>query len=102
MLEPFILSEAPQPFAMTYSPNHDLLLDQIANTLKQRGLHSAALTLLEAGQPLTFIGSQLLWLAQPALALLWPGTQVRHVARLMEDPAAVNRLMDRLAKDEIG
>jgi hypothetical protein len=86
---------------MTYSPNRDPLLDQIANSLKQRGLHAAALTLLEAGQPLAFIGSQLLWLAQPALALLWPGAQVRQLARLMEDPAAVNGLMARLAADEV-
>ncbi len=86
---------------MTYSPNGDPFLDQIASTLKQRGLHTAALTLLEAGQPLAFIGSQLLWLAQPALALLWPTAQVQHFARLMEDPSAVNSLMDRLAADEV-
>ena len=86
---------------MTYSPNRDPLLDQIATFLKQRGLHAAALTLLEAGQPLTFIGSQLLWLAQPALALLWPGIQVQRYARLMEDPTAVNGLMERLARDEV-
>jgi hypothetical protein len=57
--------------------------------------------LLEAGQPLTFVGSQLLWLAQPALALLWPRSQVHRFARLMEDPAAVNSLMERLAADEV-
>ncbi len=92
--------EAPRPFAMSYSPDHDLLLDQIAASLKQRGLHSAALTLLEAGQPLTFIGSQLLWLAQPALALLWPGAPVQPLARLLESPTAVNSLMVRLAQHE--
>lgn len=86
---------------MTYSPKHDPFLDQIANSLKKRGLHAVALTMLEAGQPLTFIGSQLLWLAQPALGLLWPGTQVHRLAQLMEDPAAVNGLMQRLAEDEV-
>ena len=85
---------------MTHSPNRDPLLDKIATTLKQRGLHTAALTLLEAGQPLAFIGSQLLWLAQPALTLLWPSSQVRQLAQLMEDPAAVRALMLRLAADE--
>jgi hypothetical protein len=95
------LLEAPQSFVMAYSPSCDPLLDQIANSLKQRGLHAAALTLLEAGQPLTFVGSQLLWLAQPALALLWPRSQVHRFARLMEDPAAVNSLMERLAADEV-
>lgn len=86
---------------MAYSPNSDPLLDQIATFLKQRGLHALALTLLEVGQPLTFIGSQLLWLAQPALALLWPSVQVRRMAQLMEDPAAVTSLMERLAADEV-
>lgn len=85
---------------MTQSPNRDPFLEQIATTLKQRGLHSAALTLLEVGQPLAFIGSQLLWLAQPALALLWPSVPVRQFARLMENPTSVNDLMDRLAADE--
>lgn len=93
--------EAPQPFAMAYTPNSDPLLDHIATSLKQRGLNGAALTLLEAGRPLTFIGSQLLWLAQPALALLSPGTPVQRFAQLMEDPAAVNSLMERLAADEV-
>jgi hypothetical protein len=100
MSEPFILLEAPRPFAMTYSPNRDPFLEQIATTLKQRGLHSVALTLLEGGQPLAFVGSQLLWLAQPALALLWPAAPVRQFAQLMEDPATVSELMARLAADE--
>lgn len=85
---------------MTLSPNRDPLLDQIANSLKQRGLHAVALTMLEAGRPLTFVGSQLLWLAQPALALLWPSIPVSRYARLMENPATVSALMDRLATDE--
>jgi hypothetical protein len=85
---------------MTQLPNNDLLLDQIATLLKQRGLHTAALTLLEAGQPLAFVGSQLLWLAQPALALFWPSSQVRQLAQFMEDPSAVSALMQHLAADE--
>ena len=85
---------------MTYSSNRDPLLDQIAAFLKQRGLHWAALTVLEAGQPLAFIGSQLLWFAQPAAALFGPTIRLRQLAELLEDPLAVQGLMDRLAKDE--
>lgn len=85
---------------MTYSPNRDPLLDQIATSLKARGLDTAALTFLEVGQPLAFIGGQLLWLAQPALGLLWPKVEVRQLAQLLEDPAAVRRLMAALAVDE--
>lgn len=86
---------------MTHSPNRDPFLDQIATTLKERGLHSVALTFLEIGQPLTFIGGQLLWLAQPALGLLWPKAQVRQLAQLLEDPVAVRGLMDALAVEEV-
>ncbi|VAW30207.1 hypothetical protein MNBD_CHLOROFLEXI01-1911 [hydrothermal vent metagenome] len=86
---------------MTHLPNNDLLLDQIVTSLKQRGLHTVALTLLEAGQPLAFIGSQLLWLAQPALALFWPSSQVGQLAQLMEDPTAVSALRQHLAADEV-
>jgi len=85
---------------MTYSADNDPILNQISTALKQRGLQAAALTLLEAGRPLTFIGSQMLWLAQPALSLLWPSVQVRQLAQFMEDSAALNALMARLAADE--
>lgn len=85
---------------MTQTPNRDPLLDQIATALKQRGLTGAALALLEVGQPLAFIGGQFLWLAQPALAAVWPAAQVRQMAHLLEDPAAVRRLIDRLSTDE--
>lgn len=85
---------------MIHAPKHDPLLDKIATSLKQRGLHSAALTLLEAGEPLIFIGSQLLWLAQPAVTLLWPTAQVRHIAQLLEDPTAIHRLKQILAVKE--
>lgn len=86
---------------MTHSPNRDPLLDQIATALKQRGLNSVALALLEVGQPLAFIGGQIMWLAQPALGLLWPTAQVRHIAQLLEDPTAVRSLMAALATDEV-
>ena len=85
---------------MTQTPNRDPLLDQIATALKQRGLNGVALALLEVGQPLAFMGSQFLWLAQPALAVLWPEAQVRQMAQLLEDPAAMHRLMEHLAADE--
>lgn len=86
---------------MMHSPNRHPLVDQFATTLKQRGLHSVALTLLEVGQPLAFIGGQLLWLAQPALSLLWPQAQVRQIANLLEDPTAVKNLMAALTTDEV-
>ena len=85
---------------MTHSPNRDPLVDQLATALKQRRLHHAALTLLEVGQPLAFVGGQLMWLAQPALSLLWPQAQVRQMAHLLEDPTAVRHLMTALATDE--
>jgi hypothetical protein len=85
---------------MTHSPNRDLFLDQITTSLKQRGLHTVALTLLEAGQPLVFVGGQLLWLAQPALGLFWPTERLGQIAQLMEDPAALHSLMHRLGTDE--
>lgn len=85
---------------MTQTPNHDPLLDKIAATLKQQGLHATALAFLEAGQPLAFIGSQLLWLAQPALTLLWPKVDLGQLAAIMEEPTAVRALMHRLATDE--
>ena len=85
---------------MTHSPNTDPRVDQFANALRRRGLHSVALALLEVGRPLSFIGGQLMWLSQPALSLLWPQAQVRQIAQLLEDPTAVRNLMTALTTDE--
>jgi len=71
-------------------------VDQVATTLSRRGLQAPALILLEAGPPLTFLGGQLLWVAQPALSLFMSTKVVAQMAQLLEEPEAVQALAAKL------
>ena len=76
------------------------LLDRLSEALRCYGLRLPALVALEAGRPLAFLGGQLLWVTQPALSLFFPSQVVRQVARMLEDPAAIEALMARLEARE--
>ncbi|UCG23586.1 MAG: hypothetical protein JSW55_15790 [Chloroflexota bacterium] len=69
---------------------------QVADHIRQLGLRLPALTLLEAGRPLAFVAGQMLWLTQPALALIVPREHLSQSAELLEDPAAVDMLIKLL------
>ena len=77
-----------------------LFLEQIAAFAEARGLRLPLLLALEAGRPLTFLGGQLLWVAQPALSLILPSQWIQQTAQLLEEPEAVEALILRL--EEIG
>lgn len=71
-------------------------LEQVAAFIEARGLRLPTLLLLEAGRPLTFLGGQLLWIAQPALSLIMPGQWLQQTAQLLEEPEAIEALIARL------
>lgn len=71
-------------------------LEKVAAFIEARGLRLPTLLLLEAGRPLTFLGGQLLWIAQPALSLLMPGQWLQQTAQLLEEPEAIEALIARL------
>mgnify|MGYP006909085997 CR=1 FL=1 len=76
-------------------------IDQIATEICQRGLRTPAVFLLESGPLFPFLGSQLLWIAQPALSLFLPSHKIRQAAELLETPSAITRLCEQLrTKDE--
>lgn len=74
------------------------LTTQVAAVLHRYRLRGAALFLLDMGHPATFLGSQFLWLAQPALGLVWEREAVGGLARLLEDETAVSALKNELAQ----
>lgn len=82
------------------SPEQDTLLRELAGGLAERGLRGPALALLSVGRPLTFLVGQLLWVTQPAAALLWPRSQITALAQLFEDERAVIRLQRYLSAEE--
>lgn len=75
------------------------LSQQLARQIAQRGLRTPALVALEAGRPLAFVAGQLLWVAQPALSLLWPRQEVGRVARLLETPDGWEKLIHCLERE---
>ncbi|MBE2200658.1 MAG: hypothetical protein IAE79_18735 [Anaerolinea sp.] len=75
-------------------------LDQVATAIQRRGLRLPAIIALQIGHPLTFLGGQLVWVAQPALSLFLPTQTIRQVARLLEETDAVQGLIDRLETGE--
>lgn len=75
------------------------LSQRLARQIRQRGLEAPALVALEAGRPLAFLAGQLLWVAQPALSLVWPRDEVGRVARLFETPAGWEMLIRCLEKE---
>ncbi|MCI0395471.1 MAG: hypothetical protein L0332_02270 [Chloroflexi bacterium] len=72
------------------------IVEQFASAICRRGWQVPALIGLEAARPLAFLGSQLLWLAQPTLGLFFSHQNIDRLARLLEDPAAVEALIGQL------
>lgn len=72
---------------------------RLARHIARRGLRTPALVALEAGRPLAFVAGQLVWMAQPALSLLWPRQEVGRIARLLETPDGWERLIQCLERE---
>lgn len=70
--------------------------DQVAAALHQWGLQLPALLALQAGRPLTFLGAQCLYVAQPALSLWLSPQSIHTLAHLLESSDGVNQLIARL------
>lgn len=74
-------------------------IDHVAKQIRKRGLAQPVRLGLEAGRPLTFIGGQLLWVAQPILGLIATNETIEMLARLLEQPEAVDRLLSFLDQE---
>ena len=82
------------------SRQQDAWLDHLADILQQHGLGTPALIALEVGRPLSFLGGQILWAAQPVLSLFLPRQTIANTARVLENPTAVQALINRLEAGE--
>lgn len=72
---------------------------RVARLLLRKGMGQPARVGLEAGRPLAFIGGQLVWIIQPMLNLIFPAEDVGKIARLLEEPDAVNQLIGLLDEE---
>ncbi len=79
--------------------DHEVSADNL-NAVRQRvsgwsarlraiGLNALAAAFLDAAEPLSPLGAQLLWVAQPTLKLFMPGEEIDGLAQLLDDPAGV-------------
>ncbi len=87
------------------SPPHDhqrreQLIDDLARRAARGHVTAPAILFLEMHKPLAFLGAQFLWAAQPFLAVWFSHADVREIARLLEDPASVDQLIERLSESK--
>ena len=72
------------------------LINQIVERIHGWKMSGLASTFLDAFRPLAFIGGQALWVAQPTLSLLINSDRLADLARLLEEPEALDLLRTRL------
>lgn len=82
------------------APEHMTFIHQLAEEIVHRGFQGAALFALETGPLFTFLGSQLLWVAQPALSLFIPTAKIEQTATLLESPEATSALITYLQTNQ--
>ncbi|HSG15243.1 MAG TPA: hypothetical protein VLE70_02825 [Anaerolineae bacterium] len=73
-------------------------VSHVADRIRQLGFRYPVLAVLEAGQPFAFVAGQMLWLSQPALALVMPREVLAQTAEMLEDPEAVSSLIRLLGE----
>jgi hypothetical protein len=81
------------------------MIERLVAWIEARGLQSLAILLLEANKPLSLVGGQALLFFQPLLGLVgpalgWPVDR-EHVGEwtaLLEDPAGIDRILERLER----
>jgi hypothetical protein len=71
-------------------------VDKIAQKIDQLGLVSVALLWLEAHRPLSFLGSQVLLVAQPTLNLFVSAQATTNMVELLADPVQLDQLLTQL------
>jgi hypothetical protein len=73
------------------------MLDKLADGLAKRRLTSAALFFLESSKPMGFLGSQMMMVFRPFIAMAWPEPKTwDRVQNLLEKRGAIELLLRRL------
>jgi hypothetical protein len=78
------------------------LLDQWAERIHRSGLTVVAVPLLEIGRGLGFLASQALLLAKPLLASLVDDASIDRYVTLLDDPDALEKLIERVERKAEG
>ena len=85
--------------------HQEQMIERLVQWIEARGLRSAAILLLEANKPLALFGGQALLFLQPLLGLVGPalgapggGEPTTEWADLLENPAGIERILERLER----
>jgi len=72
------------------------LIESMAREVVHRRLETPVLLFLESHRPLGFLASQAVVMASPLVLALAPGARVTALGALLDDRAAIARLVDRI------
>jgi hypothetical protein len=78
----------------------EALLDQVAAAVVRRGLVAPAVFFLELNRPLAFLAGQATHVLVPFLAPLVGVGKMQEVARVLNDPQNIDRLLARIELHE--
>jgi len=67
--------------------------------LHRWGVDEQVATFLEASGPLTVLGAQVVYIAQPALTGLFPASHLQALAEVLEDSTQTQAFADYLRED---
>lgn len=99
---PVITPELAAPEAVEQPPEAEALLDRIAAEVVRRGMVTPAVFFIELNRPLSFLAGQAAHVLFPFLAPVLGVRLARQVAELLEDPANVDRLLDKMERLAVG
>ncbi len=80
----------------------EAVIEKLARAIKARRLEGPAALFLELNRPLGFLMSQVTLFARPFLAVFVPAGEVEAAAEVLDDPEAMERLLERLAEGSDG
>jgi hypothetical protein len=85
------------PLEIEITPEErDKILERIAGEVTRRRMEVPAILALELHRPLAFVGSQTLVVLTPMLAPAFGLKNMQTAARLLEDRANIDRLLERI------
>jgi hypothetical protein len=92
------MREAQPDAAELSDERRDVLIERLAQRVEALGLSAAAILMLEAHKPLSFVGSQAILILQPLLSFAIDTQTSREYAQLLEQRANVELLIRRLER----
>jgi hypothetical protein len=74
------------------------IIEKLARAIVARRLEAPAALFLELNRPIGFLFSQAALFARPFLAVFLPAGEVEAAAEVLDDPRALDLLMDRIGQ----